>query len=147
MPREGVKIRSVFLVLVGHELLHEQVVDLIQLLVAVQGTEKLLAVFHDGLENDQAEVLGGGLVGFVVHGGEEGHIGLAVHLDGVYVLQLDVVAVLVGEGDEIRAEILAHGKILLCGVVCIVPDGGEKSKGKEVGFSADTITKTGRNGE
>ena len=54
---------SVLAVLVVHQLLHEQVVDAIQLLVAVQRAQQLLAVFHNGLQDHQAVLLGGFLVG------------------------------------------------------------------------------------
>ena len=46
--------------------------------------------------------------------GEERHVGLAVQLQRVHVFQFNVVAVLVGQGDEVGAEFLAHGRVLLC---------------------------------
>ena len=42
---------------------------------------------------------------------EKRHIGLAVELQCVHILQLDIVAVLVGEGDKAGAKLIAHEKI------------------------------------
>ena len=55
--------------LVRHQLLHEQVIDTVQLLVAVQRGQLLLAVHHDGLEDHKAQILLVGLV--LLHSGEE----------------------------------------------------------------------------
>ena len=54
------------------------------------------------------------VVGVILHRGEKSHIGLAVELQCVHILQLDVVAVLVGQRDEIGAEFVLHGGNLLC---------------------------------
>ena len=62
---------SVLAVLVVHQLLHEQVVDTIQLLVAVQRAQQLLAVLRDGFQNDQTEFLRLGLVLVLVYRGEK----------------------------------------------------------------------------
>ena len=107
-------ISSGIFFLIAQDLLHEQVIDPVQLLVAVERAEQLLAVFHHGLENDETELLRGGLVGVILHRGENRHIGLAVELQCVHILQLDVVAVLVGQRDEIGAEFVLHGGNLLC---------------------------------
>src|SRR5699024_3299385 len=65
-----------------------------------------------GLEDDEAVVLllpvGGLAVLSGGHGGEKGHVGLAVVLQGVQMLQLKFIAVLVGDGDEIRAKFFTH---------------------------------------
>ena len=60
------------------------------------------------------ELIIGGLVGVILHRGEKRHIGLAIELQCVHILQLDVVAVLVGQRDEIGAEFVLHGGNLLC---------------------------------
>ena len=63
-PRPG----PLFLLVV--EALHKEAVDLLQLLVGVQGGEQLLAVFLNGLEDDHA-VLVAVLRVLLQHGGEK----------------------------------------------------------------------------
>ena len=120
---------AVFLFL-SEELFHKRLVDGVQLLVAVQGGEDLLPVLLDGLQDDKAQFLFRGLLPLLL-GGEEGQVGLAVPFDGVQMLQLELVAILIGDGDEIRAVFFAHMSGLLCCSVCIVPRQSEKSKPAE----------------
>lgn len=108
--------------LVRQQLLHKQVIDPIQLLVAVQRGQLLLSIHHDGLQDHQTQILLVGLI--LLHSGEERHIGLAVQLQRVDILQFKFIAFLIRQRDEIRAEIFAHRHCLLfdrIGVCGIVP--------------------------
>ena len=110
-----------FFLVLGKKFLHELVVDCVDLLVAVQGGEDLLAVFQDGLEDHEAQLLF--VLGFLafVLGGEEGQVGLAVIFDGVEMFQLELVAVVIGDGDEICAVLFAHAMFSFVYLPVIVP--------------------------
>ena len=90
--------------------------------------------------------LGGFLVGIILHHGEERHVGLAVHFQRVHVFQFNVVAVLVGQGDEVGAEFLAHGRVLLCLYIHSIPESWRKRKWKHSAVSAICRTENRWNG-
>ena len=90
--------------------------------------------------------LGGFLVGIILHHGEERHVGLAVQLQRVHVFQFNVVAVLVGQGDEVGAEFLAHGRVLLCLYIHSIPESWRKRKWKHSAVSAICRTENRWNG-
>ena len=90
--------------------------------------------------------LGGFLVGIILHHGEERHVGLAVNFQRVHVFQFNVVAVLVGQGDEVGAEFLAHGRVLLCLYIHSIPESWRKRKWKHSAVSAICRTENRWNG-
>ena len=61
-----------------------------------------------------------GFLAFVL-GGEEGQVGLAVIFDGVEMFQLELVAVVVGDGDEICAVFFALALFSFVYLPVIVP--------------------------
>ncbi len=116
--REGqgaCQIQCGLLFLICKKRIHKLLINKFQLLFTVQSRELFLSVRFHYFQNDKAifliqiDVFYRLIAVLPLHGREESHIGLAVVLQCVQMLQFEFVSVLVGDGDKIRTKFFAHG--------------------------------------
>ena len=90
-------VRRVFLILIVIEERHEALVDILELRIIVDGFKDLVAVFvfHNTQENEAVI-----RIVFLHVRREEGHVGLAVIVHGLDHFQLELLAVIVYDGDK-----------------------------------------------
>ena len=106
--KQEILIKLLFFVVLGVKLIHDQIVDSLQLFFILNGAQDGFTVFLHTLENADFQIF------FLVHAGRNhGEIRKAVVFQLAQHFQLEFSAVFVNDGHKIRTVLIFHNEILL----------------------------------